>query len=68
MHLISDFVIELLETLDIPESQISELIAKLELVTTLDQPEELMVHLSSVGQRIMENKAHQEAGELKHDG
>ena len=49
-------MIELLETLDIPESQIAELVAQLELVTTLKQPEELLVHLCSVGQKIIENR------------
>ena len=55
VHLISDFVIELLETLDIPEEQINELGAKLQLVTTVKQPEELLVHLCSVGEKIMES-------------
>ena len=55
MHLISDFVIELLETLDIPASQINELLAKLEIVGTLDQPEQLMVHLCKVAQNIIQD-------------
>ena len=56
VHLISDFVIELLENLQVEEFKISELAAKLELVTTLEQPEDLMVYLCSIGQKIIESK------------
>ena len=58
--MISDFVIELLETLEVPESQINELVAKLEIVNTLDQPEELMVHLCSVAKRLIEDRTVEE--------
>ena len=56
MHQISDFVIELLETLDIPENQIEELVAKMELVRTLERPEDLMVHLSSIARQIIDGE------------
>ena len=56
VHLISDFVIELLEALDIPQSQINELVAKLEIVQTMESPEELMVHLCQIGQKIIQGK------------
>ena len=47
-HLLSDFVIDLLEQLEIPEQHIEQLKAEMIHVSTLKQPEELMVHLSSV--------------------
>jgi hydroxypyruvate isomerase len=53
VHLISDFVIELLETLDIPVTQIEELVASMELVKTLDRPEDMMVHLSGIARQII---------------
>ena len=49
-------MIELLETLLIDEDKINELIAKLELVTTLEQPEDLMVYLCNIGQKIIASK------------
>ena len=55
-HLISDFVIDLLERLEIPEERINELAAKLELVRTLnDKPEDMMVYLCSVGQQLIQS-------------
>ena len=56
VHLISDFVIELLETLMDNEDKINELVAKLELVSTLEKPEDMMVYLCSVGQKIIESR------------
>ena len=56
-HLISDFVIELLEMLEVPEERINELAAKLELVRTLDgKPEDMMVYMCSVGQHLIQSK------------
>ena len=50
IHLISEFVIELLEMLGLEQDKInSELVAKLELVSTLRRPEDMMVHLCSIG-------------------
>ena len=48
-------MIELLEALDIPEAQIEELAANMELVKTLDRPEDLMIHLSAIAARIIKN-------------
>ena len=56
-------MIELLETLEVPESQINELVAKLETVNTLDQPEELMVHLCSVSKRLIEGAKGEQSSE-----
>ena len=56
-------MIELLETLEVPESQINELVAKLETVNTLDQPEELMVHLCSVSKRLIEGGRGEQSSE-----
>ena len=56
-HLISDFVIELLEMLEVPEERINELAAKLELVRTLNgKPEDMMVYMCSVGQQLIQGK------------
>ena len=52
--MISDLVIELLELLGKDDSEIETLAASMELVTTLDRPEDLLVHLSDVAQRIIE--------------
>lgn len=41
--MISDFVLELLETLDVNQSQSKELVANMETIETLKKPEELMV-------------------------
>ena len=67
VHLISDFVIELLESLEVPEDQIEELAAKLEVVSNLERPEDLMVHLCEVARRIIdgENPAEDKASEAQ---
>ena len=54
MHLISDFVIEILEAVNLDEEVINELVAKLELITTLGRVEDLMVYLCFVGQKIID--------------
>ena len=49
-HLISDFVIELLEKLEIAEEQLNELAASLKLVSNLDgKPEDMMLQLCNIG-------------------
>ena len=52
-HLLSDFVIDLLEQLEIPEQHIEQLKAEMIHVSTLERPEELMVHLSGVAAQII---------------
>ena len=55
-HLLSDYVIELLESLEIPEEQINELKAEMVPISTLEQPEELMVHMSSIAANIIKGE------------
>lgn len=57
MHLISDFVIELLESLEIPDAQIEELAANMELVKTLDRPEDMLIHLTTIAGKIIKNES-----------
>lgn len=57
VHLISDFVIELLESLEIPDAQIEELAANMELVKTLDRPEDMLIHLTTIAGKIIKNES-----------
>ncbi len=52
-HLLSDFVIDLLEQLEIPEQHIEQLKAEMIHVSSLEQPEELMVHLSNIAAKLI---------------
>jgi len=47
-------VIEILEAVNLDEEVINELVAKLELITTLGRVEDLMVYLCFVGQKIID--------------
>ena len=55
MHLISEFVIALLQTLDVPESQIDELVAKLEFCKQVPESSTntTMVQLCEIAHKII---------------
>ena len=57
MHLLSDYVMETLEAIGIPENQINnELAGKMEFINTVERPEDLMVHLSGIAKKIIDKK------------
>lgn len=53
VHLISNFVMELLDILDVSEEDKEQLQAKLQHVETFEKPEDMLVHLSYIAQRIL---------------
>ena len=55
VQLLSDYVMETLEAIGIPESQIDEqLSAKMEFVNNVERPEDLMVVLSGIAKKIID--------------
>ena len=72
VHMVSEFVIELLQALEVPESQIDELVARLEFCKPLDSDCDgefsdnlVMVQLCEIANRIIANRDESEI-KLEH--
>ena len=58
VHLLSDYVMETLEAIGIPEAQINnELAGRMEFIDTVDRAEDLMVHLGGIAHKIINKKS-----------
>jgi len=57
INLLSDYVLDLLELLEIPSEQVEEeLEARMQLIKTQTRPEDLIVHLCSIAKRLIDKQ------------
>lgn len=56
VQMISDFVIDLLRSLDVPEMQLEELEVNMVQLSEISRQEDLMVYLSKISKSIIDGK------------